>query len=507
MKIKNIKLKNFKFHNSLEFDINKNCLIYGENGSGKSSIYKALYSNFYYFKDKKIVSDTVDVADKFLHRDFRNEDLKVDISFDNETSINRVNNTLENSELLHNQTIYLCDEKVLRKIVAMNMDFYSLVKNELVKHFNKLDDFLIYQLLEDKVRRLTEERIPRELLEIRVELNRKFKETFYDYIPVDEVNKIIKENLREEFEIEFIIEDAKILNKKLTPPKISLKVKGIDDKNDLSNHFNEAKLKLISIAIYFALAKKYETNSSLKLLVLDDFLTSLDMSNRKLIMGYILDNFGDYQKIILTHNIQFYNLIVRLLKSREEDRDWDMKNIFLRIENSQEIATIVNRDENYLSKAESELNDYNLEVSGNFLRKEFERIVNEFEQILELGRVEELDNVIKALKNLDNLFPEPSKNLKNISNKFNNILANSSTDDSVKYLQLKEEIEIIPNKLRFRNNELSFLKGMISKTEFYKNILMNSSSHDDREKELYRKEFSNSIKLLKELNKILNNLK
>ena len=195
MKIKNIKLKNFKFHNSLEFNINKNCLIYGENGSGKSSIYKALYSNFYYFKDKKIVSDTVDVADKFLHRDFRNEDLKVDIDFDNEKSINRVNNTLKNKELLHNQTIYLCDEKVLRKIVSM--DFYSLVKNELIKHFTPLNDFLIYQPLEDKLRRLTEERIPREILESRVELNRKFKETFYDYIPVDEVNKIIKENLRE----------------------------------------------------------------------------------------------------------------------------------------------------------------------------------------------------------------------------------------------------------------------------------------------------------------------
>ena len=505
MKIKNIKLKNFKFHNSLEFDINKNCLIYGENGSGKSSIYKALYSNFYYFKDKKIVSNIVDVADKFLHRDFRSEDLKVDIDFDNEKSINRINNSLENSELLHNQTIYLCDEKVLRKIVSM--EFYSLVKDELVKHFFPLDNFLIYQPLEDKLRRLTEERVPREILEMRVELNQKFQESFEEYIPVDEVNKIIKDNLREEFEIEFIIEDAKILNKKLTPPKISLKVKGVDDKNDFSNHFNEAKLKLISIAIYFALAKKYETDSELKLLVFDDFLTSLDMSNRKLIMWYLLDNFGDYQKIILTHNLQFYNMIVKLLKSREEERAWDIKNIFLRIENSQEIATIVNRNENYLSKAESELSSYNLEVSGNFLRKEFERIVNEFEQILELGRVEELDNVIKALKNLDNLFPEPSKNLKNISNKFNNILANPSTDDSTKYLQLKEEIETIPNKLRFRNNELSFLKEMILKTEFYKNILMNSSSHDDRAKELYRKEFSNSIKLLKELNKILNNLK
>jgi DNA repair exonuclease SbcCD ATPase subunit len=50
MKIKKIIIENFKFHHHLEFEIrnNNNCLIYGENGSGKSSIYEALYSNFYY---------------------------------------------------------------------------------------------------------------------------------------------------------------------------------------------------------------------------------------------------------------------------------------------------------------------------------------------------------------------------------------------------------------------------------------------------------------------------
>lgn len=45
MRIKNVKLNNFKFHKNLEFDIAKeNCLIYGENGAGKSSIYWGLYS-------------------------------------------------------------------------------------------------------------------------------------------------------------------------------------------------------------------------------------------------------------------------------------------------------------------------------------------------------------------------------------------------------------------------------------------------------------------------------
>ena len=519
MKIKNIKLQNFKFHNSLDFNINKNCLIYGENGTGKSSIYKALYSNFYYFKDKKIASNTddaINVADKFLHRDFRSEDLKVDIDFDNEKSINRMNNTLENSELLHNQTIYLCDEKVLRKIVAINMDFYSLVKNELVKHFSPLDDFLIYQSLEDKLRRLPnkEERIPRELLEIRVELNRKFKEIFYDYIPVDEVNKIIKKHLREDsFEIEFIIEDAKILNKKLTPPKISLKVKGVDDKNDFSNHFNEGKLKLISIAIYFALAKKYEVeDSNLKLLVLDDFLTSLDMANRKLIIQYILDNdnFGDYQKIILTHNLQFYNMIVRLLKSRSETEDWDIKNIFLHKEDRGEIAIIKEKEVDYLYRAKKEMINGEFHSSGNYLRKEFERIVHEFKKILEIGKTEKLQNMIDALKSNDTIFSaEPHELLNKINSYVPNLLGilNGSMDDERKITKVKELLEIVKALIDDTKCDLTDMKMTLTKVEFYRNILFNPSSHSDEEIEVYRKECLSSIQLLEELNSVLGNLK
>ncbi len=501
MKIKNIKLNNFKFHNSLEFNINKNCLIYGENGTGKSSIYKALYSNLYYFKDKKIVSNMVDVADKFLHRDFRNKDLKVEIEFDNNQSLNRVNNTIENRELLANQTIYLCDEKVLRKIVTI--DFYTLIENELIKHFVELEELLIYRPLEDKLRRVKGDRVPRDILDSIIELNKVFRKTFYNYMPIDEVNKIIKK-LKKDFEIEFVIEDAKILNKKLIPPTISLKVKDVDDKGDFKNHFNEAKLKLISIAIYFALAKKYETNSELKILVLDDFLTSLDMANRKLIMQYILDNFKEYQKIVMTHNLQFNNLIIKLLKMREESRDWDIKNIFL-VDNN---AYLIDVNHNYLIEAEKYLgkDNYNLEISGNFLRKEFEYIVHRFEQILEMGRVEEMSNILNSLKNLEYIMPYPKNNLLQFVKAIKKHCENNNIDNNLKVKIIKQKI-VDFDKNRYRDYRIDFLKDIVKKTEFYKDILMNSASHDDKNREFYKQEFTSSIELLKELNKILDTLK
>lgn len=53
MKINKIELRNFKFHEKLDIKINKkNYLLYGENGTGKSSIYWAIYSLFNtYFKN------------------------------------------------------------------------------------------------------------------------------------------------------------------------------------------------------------------------------------------------------------------------------------------------------------------------------------------------------------------------------------------------------------------------------------------------------------------------
>jgi len=502
MKIKKITLKNYKFHHNLSFDITQNnCLIYGENGTGKSSIYKALYSNFYYFKDNKI-----DIKEKFIHRDFSNENLEVNIDFNN-NYLNRENNSLANSEILENQTIYLADEKVFHKIIQN--DFFQVIKNELGKHFFKLNELnMTYNDIEIEFREITINEIENIVLK-RIEADKNLKLEFLELMA--DVN-IILEKFGEKFKIYFHLEESDIEfdTKKIIPPKIAIKVKDIDDKGDFKNHFNEAKLKLISIAIYFALAKKYETDSELKLLVLDDFLTSLDMSNRKLIMWYLLDNFGDYQKIILTHNLQFYNMLIKLLKIRDENSQWDIKNIFLYEEDKGEIAIIKEKEVDYLYRAKKEMIDGKYHSSGNYLRKEFERIVHEFKQILEIGKTEKLQNIIDALKSNDVIFSaEPHELLNQINRYIPNLLGiiNSSMSDENKILKVKELLGKINDLIDNKRCDLSEMKATLVKVEFYRNILFNPASHSDEEIEIYRKECLSSIKLLEELNVVLSNLK
>jgi len=518
MKINKVELKNFKFHHFLDFEIKKqNCLIYGENGTGKSSIYEALYSNFYALKNNEITTGQIDIREKFIHRAYIAEELEVNILFDNENILTRRDNELENKELLENKVIYFANERLLREITEN--DFYLVLKNILIEHFPQLEKLLFPLNFENKLRRL-QTRVTQEIIEERITLDTKLKNDFYDYIPVDGINNILKNSFDEKFEIDFDFIDSKIEDGKLIYPSISIKIVGVDDRGDFQNHFNEAKLKLIGIAIYFALAKTYETESDLKLLVLDDFLTSLDMANRKLIVQYILDNFGEYQKIILTHNIQFYNLIIRLLKLRKKDNgkeelsDWDIKNIYIREYEDENLSIIIDKEEDYLTKAKTELDAYELEISGNLLRKEFERIATEFEQLLELGRVEEMDKILKALVNLDCIFSEaPSKILQNSFPKqlkyIKDILEPSGQSDESKLTQVRKAINNFEASVELKKKvyDATYLKSIILKTEFYKDILMNYASHDDEEKELHQKEFKKAIELLKALKKILNDLK
>jgi hypothetical protein len=462
MKITNLKLENFKFHQKLEFDIQNNLLIYGENGTGKSSIYEALRSNLYINKIK-----TQDIQASFINRDKLDGTLKVNILFNNGKKINRTDNNLDNEFLLDDGSIFMANEKTLNSILS-NKDFYYVIDNGLKYEFLELKELLdIYNAFELDIKRNMNTNNKKEYIDKRFDEDDKFKNTFKEIIREDKSNDIIS-SFNEDFKIEFIISSSEIdENNKLIRPTIRLKIKNQEDNHNLQNHFNEAKLKLISIAIYFSLVKRYEIEESeLKVLVLDDFLTSLDMANRKLIIQYILDEFEDYQKIILTHNIQFFNIIINLLKSRDElENNWDIKNLFFRKTNNNFESIIYDKETNYLKIAEQYLEENKLSESGNFLRKEFERIIEELRQICEIGTKEKLGNIVDNLIKID------------INNQY-------------KYTTT------------FKNNIVKMQK-ILKKAKFYQDSILHSASHDDSTIEIYKKDCEGAVVVLKNLKKYI----
>ena len=316
-----------------------------------------------------------------------------------------------------------------------------------------------------------------------------------DKIPPDKINSILKDKFKENISISFDFKEARLDDSdilKFIEPIIKIKINDEDCKGKLYHHFNEAKLKLISLAIYFTIAKQYENSKSggFKLLVLDDFLSSLDMANRKYIMQYILDEFKDYQKIILTHNLHFFNLIIKLLKLNNAESDWECKKLFI-FDNKPEIY---NHYTSYISRAEEELRKANLDTAANLLRKEFERICSEFEEVLQIGKKEEMKNIIEILKN-----PIQNCNKNNILDKLEEIIA-SSSEPKIILSKLKS---IIHKEKAKRLNMQKQDSNCIIINDFFKNIILNPGSHHDIENECYEKEFKDAIEQLKKLDEKL----
>lgn len=74
--------------------------------------------------------------------------------------------------------------------------------------------------------------------------------------------------------------------------------------------FNEARLTALAVAIFLGgrLACTPKDDDTLKLLVLDDVLISLDMEHRMPLLNLLRERFGEWQIALLTHNQDWYNV-------------------------------------------------------------------------------------------------------------------------------------------------------------------------------------------------------
>ena len=127
---------------------------------------------------------------------------------------------------------------------------------------------------------------------------------------------------------------------------------------------NEAKLTQIAISIRLAASLVMLKQSPLKLLVLDDLLVSLDMSNRMKVVEIILSKkFADYQKIILTHDLSFFREFVRSIGDKHPD--WAFRWLNQPVGKNLELVE-VKQD---LKKAEEYLHGQNLDEAAVCLRK------------------------------------------------------------------------------------------------------------------------------------------
>ena len=156
--------------------------------------------------------------------------------------------------------------------------------------------------------------------------------------------------------------------------EILLNVKFYGQEVPSPHHFlNEAKLTAIAIAIYFS-SLIIAPKPKLKILVLDDIFIGLDMSNRLPLIDIIKEKFGGYQIFLMTYDREWYEI----LKQRMDGNKWLCQELYRGvIEDGLEIP-IWKQDKDYLDKAEEYFNHNDLKASAVYLRTAFEVILKQF---------------------------------------------------------------------------------------------------------------------------------
>lgn len=163
-------------------------------------------------------------------------------------------------------------------------------------------------------------------------------------------------------------------------PAITLKVEELQDDGvsyrvieKPQTYFNEAKLTAIALSIRFALLDTV-TAANGRFLALDDMLISLDMSNRTKIIYYLLDVVSDkYNIYLFTHDRTFFELIKEVISAKNLKTDWLYKEIY-----NSDIASENPKcyeSEDSFTRAMYHFKNFDYPASANYLRKTVEELM------------------------------------------------------------------------------------------------------------------------------------
>ena len=249
MKIKELEINNFKFHKKSCFNANsKNIILFGENGSGKSSLYYALHT----IHKILIQGNDCDFCKKLDHNNpnenlcnLNEKDAVLNLTFDNGGSIKISKDGIDNLSIIGGASakfMHFINHNKLLKILEGN--FYDILKKYFVEKFDLFSELNIeVNKFKNDSSKINTEDINNKLMD---SLNK------FENLINDNLSKI-----QGDLKISFKIEEKEGFRAELHPaeegiilqePKINIEINGF---KDFKFKINEARLKLISIMMFF----------------------------------------------------------------------------------------------------------------------------------------------------------------------------------------------------------------------------------------------------------------
>ncbi len=169
---------------------------------------------------------------------------------------------------------------------------------------------------------------------------------------------------------------VKAPNKTIIEPIIGISInnrEGGEPINKPHTDLNEAKLTAIALSIRLALLN-LENPAEGSFFALDDMLISLDMSNRVKIVDFLLGISDKYKIYLFTHDRAFFEYFKHKSKRHSQPGEWLYKEIYM--DDNKE--PYIRNSDSYIEEAEHYIKKHKYEIAGNFLRKAAESFCKSF---------------------------------------------------------------------------------------------------------------------------------
>jgi energy-coupling factor transporter ATP-binding protein EcfA2 len=475
-------------------------LIYGENGSGKSSLFRALKDFF----NSALNTDLAFQKNLFYNSDDNEEQPYVNITLEDESECSFSAETAKTNT----HTIPVIAKA---SIVKGFVGYRDLLQLHFRQYNNQPDLFSFFLgqtgLFADMILpsplqpanktsykdlwgKIQNTKVQNDISDYNTNVYAQFLEL------EDRANMLLK-YFQKECNLKIEYNEMELQGGNLVPPSISLKIKLFE--KELPEHeevLNEARLTALAISVYLAYVLGLPA-TDLRILFLDDIFIGLDMTNRIPLLEILTKDefddgtsFRDFQIFLTTYDREWFNVAKPYLKG------WEKTEFYVDNHSSSIDRPLIKKSGSHEERAWFYLIQGDYPACANYLRKAFEQKLRDIlpENMLHSGfstSNNDTSHIIVSKKHLSInqndevwFFMPKESNAKNIS---------QSGFTGLQKLIDKFETLIKSYGIDFHH---------IDDLNRIKNRLLNPLSHHDLRSPIFKTELETGFTILKELNKV-----